>query len=97
MTERDKFRISELKEQIIAERRICEVCGKPVSWDNAQLAHRIPSHKKYIKRYGRDFIHGKSNLALVCSLKCNAAVLCDPATHPVEAQKFFNEWVDMYR
>lgn len=97
MTEREKFEATELKQQIIVERRNCEVCGKRVGYNSAQLAHRIPQHKKYIKRYGKDFMHSRKNMALVCSLECNAAVLMDPATHPVEASALFDEWVDLYR
>jgi hypothetical protein len=97
MTEKERFRAAELKQDIINERRKCEVCGKRVGYNTAQLAHRIPQHKKYIKKYGRDFIHSRKNMALVCSLECNAAVLCDPATHPVEASELFNEWLDLYR
>ncbi len=63
----------------------CEVCGKRLTLDNAQLAHRIPQTKAYIKKYGKQIIHHELNLACVCSLRCNSAVLLDPKTHPVEA------------
>ncbi|MHC1623303.1 MAG: hypothetical protein ACXQTR_01780 [Candidatus Methanospirareceae archaeon] len=64
----------------------CEVCGKPVTLQTAQLAHRIPKTKGYIKRYGSEVIHHDLNIAVVCSLRCNSAVLLDPSTHPIEAQ-----------
>ena len=86
MKERDKIDAIEKKQQIIAERGFrCEVCGKPVSYQTAQLAHIVPSTKSYLQRYGGDIIHHPLNLAVVCSLKCNSAVLLDPKTHPIES------------
>jgi hypothetical protein len=75
----------------IAIQRLCAVCKKPLTLDNAQYAHRIPKHKKYIKKYGKEVINSRFNLALVCSLKCNCAVLLDPATHPVEAAELIKQ------
>ena len=54
---------------------------------NLQLAHKIPATKGYLKRYGKEVIHHPLNLATVCSLKCNDAVLLDPKTHPIEAEE----------
>jgi hypothetical protein len=63
------------KQDIIAERGgRCEVCGRPVSQGQPQLAHRIPQRKHVIRRYGADVIHHPLNLALTCSLVCNARV-----------------------
>lgn len=93
MTEREKFYAAERKIEIYHKRHgRCEVCGKPVRLDEAQLAHRIPKHKKYIKKYGKPFMHSDINLALVCSLRCNAAVLCHPATHPIEAERLYQSY-----
>jgi len=61
----------------------CPVCGNPM--DAPQMAHRIPKHKKYLRRYGPAVIHNRLNMVAVCSLACNSAVLIDPATHPIEA------------
>ena len=58
---------------------------------NLQLAHRIPKAKSYLKKYGKEVIHHKLNLATVCSLKCNDAVLLDPKTHPIEAQELIEK------
>ena len=93
MTGRQKADALEQKAQIYHERRgRCEVCDKLIPFGEAQLAHRIPMTKKYIKEYGKPFIHSKDNLALVCSLKCNSAVLLDPKTHPMEAEELFYRW-----
>lgn len=92
MRERDKINAIEKKQQIIAERGFrCEVCGKPVSYQTAQLAHKIPSTKSYLQRYGEDIIHHRLNLAVVCSLKCNSAVLLDPKSHPIEARELIEK------
>ncbi len=98
MTEREKFIIAEMKQKLYYQRQgTCEVCGKVIPMHCAQLAHRVPKHKKYIKRFGKDFIHSPYNLALVCSLKCNSAVLLDPATQPIEADKLFSEFIEKLR
>lgn len=66
---------------------LCENCGKPVMFSNMQTGHKIPQHKRYIEMYGEEVIHHPLNLAMVCSLKCNDAVLLDPKTHPIEAKE----------
>jgi hypothetical protein len=65
----------------------CEVCGAELHIGNCQLAHRIPSTKYNLKKYGKKVIHSTLNLATVCCLKCNDAVLLSPATHPLEAEE----------
>ncbi len=97
MTDRDKFEAQELKERLYYERRKCEVCGKVLGWNTAQLAHRVPKHKKYIKKYGKDFIHSSDNMALVCSLECNSKVIVDPATRPLQAQGIYYDWLNSIR
>jgi len=64
----------------------CSVCGMPLPYQNAQLAHVIPKHKKYIKKYGAAVIHHELNTRITCD-KCNSSVLMDPATHPIEAEE----------
>lgn len=92
MTERQRLEANENKLRLLSERGwICEVCGKPLSLCIAQLAHRIPKTKFYLKKYGKDVMHHSFNLACVCSLRCNSQVLCDPATRPVEAERLLNE------
>jgi 5-methylcytosine-specific restriction endonuclease McrA len=86
MTERERFEYQENRIRLMIERGcVCEVCGKPLHLGNLQLAHRIPKAKRYLKKYGKEVIHHPLNLATVCSLKCNDAVLLDPKTHPIEA------------
>ena len=64
----------------------CEACGKPLT-EGFQLAHVIPQTKRNLKEYGKEVIHHDLNLKVVCSLKCNAAVLRNLATHPVEGKE----------
>lgn len=88
MNERERFEANEMKLRLLNARGwICEVCGQPLSPCNAQLAHRIPKTKRNLKSYGKEVIHNPLNLACVCSLRCNSAVLCDPSTRPVEAME----------
>ena len=63
----------------------CQVCGKHLEFYNCELAHRIPKHKKYLKKYGPEIIHHPLNMRITCS-KCNSRVLIDPATNPIEAE-----------
>lgn len=70
------------KKKYIARSGHCEVCGEYVPYDLAHLAHRIHKDKsKRIKRKGYnlsdDIYDHELNLAYVCRLKCNSAVLID--------------------
>ena len=56
-----------------------------------QLAHRIPKTKAYLRRWGKEIIHHRLNLVAVCGLRCNAAVLLDPATHPIESEALVDQ------
>ncbi len=64
----------------------CEVCHQPLALSDCQLAHRIPQTKYNLRTYGKTVLHHEYNLAAVCSLGCNSAVLLSPATHPIEAK-----------
>lgn len=68
----------------------CFVCEKPLLFEEAQFAHRIPKHKKYLKKYGAAIIHHRKNGRITCA-KCNSKVLLDPATHPIEAAELIEE------
>lgn len=61
----------------------CHFCSKRLPFTEAQLAHIIPKHKKYLSKYGADIIHHEYNMLITCD-KCNSKALLDPATHPVE-------------
>ena len=83
------------KSQEIMEKKIyllaknggqCEVCHQPLALGDCQLAHRIPQTKYNLRTYGKTVLHHEYNLAAVCSLGCNSAVLLSPATHPIEAK-----------
>ena len=75
MTAKQILEANEKKIQIYNSRNAtCEVCGKVITQSEAQLAHRIPKSKMYLKRYGKEIIHHSKNLALVCGLECNSRV-----------------------
>lgn len=69
----------------------CEVCGKPITFETMQLAHKIPQTKFYLRHYGKKVLHNANNLVVCCSLRCNSAVLLSPATHPIEAKKLIEK------
>ncbi len=58
----------------------CFVCHKPMELMQTQLAHRVPQSKINLDKYSKPVIHHEDNLRLVCSLKCNAAVLVRPGS-----------------
>lgn len=75
LTPIEKIEAEEKKVQIYNLRNgTCEVCGNVMAQSEAQLAHRIPKSKMYLKRYGKEIIHHTKNLALVCGLECNSRV-----------------------
>ena len=75
MTGREKIDALEHKLERMAKQRFCEVCGEPLRAYTCQLAHRVAKSKMNLKKYGKEFVHSDTNTALVCSLKCNSAVL----------------------
>jgi transposase-like protein len=75
MTAREKFYVIDLKNNLVEKSNYCcEICGKTVNENNAQLAHRIPKTLYNIKKYGMKYIHHPLNLKVVCSLYCNSKV-----------------------
>ena len=75
MNYRQKMQAQDKKEMIYFDRDgRCEVCHKLIKFNEAQLAHRIPKSKMNLAKYGVDIIHHPYNMALVCSLSCNAKV-----------------------
>ena len=90
MTARQKFEANEKKIQIYNSRAgICEVCKLNIPFNQAQLAHRIPKSKMYLKKYGAKVIHHKKNLALVCGLECNSTV--NIGGNPEKVKQLVNE------
>ena len=86
MTLRERIEMIEQKTRMLnACGWKCEVCGKPLTLDGCQIAHRIPKTKYNLSHFGKSLIHHPKNLACVCGLKCNSAVLLNIATHPIEA------------
>ena len=85
--DRKSQEIMEMKIHLIAKQGgRCEKCHQPLALSDCQLAHRIPQTKYNLKTYGKTVLHHEYNLAAVCSLGCNSAVLLSPATHPIEAK-----------
>lgn len=75
MTEREQDKLNITRKEVLQRARYeCEVCGRPVSENDVQLAHRIPQRKHLIKKYGKDVIHHSCNLVATCCEECNAAV-----------------------
>jgi len=92
MTLKERLDMLELKLRMLTKNgHKCEVCNRPISLDMAQLAHRIPKTKHNVRTYGKEVVHHEKNMAIVCSLKCNDAVLLNIATHPIESQKLIND------
>lgn len=85
--DRKSQEIIEMKIYLLAKQGgRCENCLQPLALSDCQLAHRIPQTKYNLKTYGKNVMHHEYNLAAVCSLRCNSAVLLSPATHPIEAK-----------
>ena len=97
MTAKQKFEANEHKKYRYFLYPNCQKCGKKLDFNTFQLAHRIPQGqvKKYAKEYGKEIaekiIHHDFNLRNVCSLKCNSAVLLNPATHPLQVAELVKE------
>jgi hypothetical protein len=86
MTDRQKLDIAEKRLAIFEKAGwTCEVCDKPLQSGQPQLAHRISQSVVNRRKYGDEVIHHAFNLAPVCSLKCNSAVLIDHKTEAREA------------
>ncbi len=76
MTERESLEVTEQKIKLVAlAGNRCEVCGTPVGPVNAQIAHRIPKGSTNTRKYGKEIIHHRFNLAVTCSLECNGKVI----------------------
>lgn len=77
MTERERFDFQEQRQRVFArDRWTCVNCGEPIMrYGTPQLAHRVAKSRANIGKYGKAAIHHADNLASVCSLRCNSAVL----------------------
>ena len=92
MTERERLEVAETKIRKCQEQNYrCGVCGKPITPQSCQLSHKLPKTKFLLMKYGKEIIHHDLNLVACCSLKCNAAVLCDPKTRPIQAKELIDE------
>ena len=93
--DRKSQEIIEMKIYLLAKQGgRCEKCHQPLALSDCQLAHRIPQTKYNLKTYGKTVLHHEYNLAAVCSLGCNSAVLLSPATHPLEAKSLIGRIQD---
>ena len=78
MTNLEKIEAEEAKQQRIQDNNYCcEVCKERFGASELQLAHKIPKHDRYIKKWGAKIIHHRLNIVLTCS-KCNASVMINP-------------------
>lgn len=59
---------------------VCEVCGKTLTFQTWQAAHRIANTKANRSYWGSWIIDHPKNVAIVCSLKCNDA--CNIGNNP---------------
>lgn len=82
----EQERAEELKRKIIQDQD--GFCANP-ECDNQldfygppQLAHRVAKSKANLKKYGAKVIHHRLNLAAVCCLNCNSAMLINPDSLP---------------
>jgi transcriptional regulator NrdR family protein len=68
-----------LKNMILIEQRgICPVCEEEFTvQDQIQAAHRICKSKVNLKKYGKEIIHHRLNLACTHDV-CNSSVLINP-------------------
>ncbi len=64
---------------------LCEMCGKPISYLDYQMAHMIPQNKMYLKKYGKEVIHHRLNFVATCGLSCNSRASI--ANHPLAIEK----------
>ena len=88
MTERDKFRTGELKQERLERVGYkCEVCGEPIN--PGDFAHKVPQAKWALKKYGADCIHHPNNLVLVCGSRCNHSL--NISGYPVECDRLMAE------
>ena len=72
----------QLKEDMIIECTAhCFVCGSQFPQSELQMAHVIPKHINYLKRFGYGIINHRLNLRITCS-SCNSSVMVHPDTIP---------------
>jgi len=90
MTGREKFYLNEQKEIAVRLQKFCAVCGKPLG-QAAQWAHVLSKGKTCRKMFGDEIIDHKKNRVLVCSLKCNSAVLMNPSTQLLAVKELIKE------
>jgi hypothetical protein len=82
MNNRDKLEANERKQELIqALNNTCQVCFNQFPASELQLAHRIPKHDRYLKKWGTKVINHRFNLVLTCGSKngrCNSSVMVNP-------------------
>jgi len=85
MTEKEQEAFDKKIDMLIRSKWMCFNCGKHLRLSEAQLAHKIPKTKLYLKQYGEDIIHHPLNMEVSCS-DCNSYALLDPKTNPLESE-----------
>lgn len=71
---------------------ICEICGKQLSQNGWQGAHRIANTKPNRTKWGAWIIDHPMNIAIVCSLGCNQ--LCNIGNNPGKCLRLVKEIVE---
>ena len=78
MTDRERLRIGDLKNELCEEQGFACACGcrAHVQADQCDLAHRVPETKRNLKQHGKAVIHHRLNLGAVPAgrLDCNKRV-----------------------
>lgn len=71
---------------------ICEICGKQLSQNGWQGAHRIANTKPNRTKWGAWIIDHPMNIEIVCSLGCNQ--LCNIGNNPGKCLRLVKEIVE---
>jgi 5-methylcytosine-specific restriction endonuclease McrA len=83
MTERESLDYLDRRQAILfRDGYTCQWCGAPVTFQAAQLAHRIPQGKRWRAKYGDAVIYHPDNMVTTCGLDCNNRY--DIRNHPLE-------------
>ena len=71
---------------------VCEVCGKPLTNNTWQGAHRIANTITNRRKWGDFIIDHPYNIAIVCSLACNHT--CNIGYNPGECLRLVQKIVN---
>ena len=66
---------------------LCFHCGKYNGVYESDLAHKIPTWERNIKKYGYKVIYDEDNMDLTCKGACNDLSNLNPASNPIAVKK----------